>query len=72
MLDEFRGRRTPPRENVGSDRRSPSAGPSDIARPNPIGQVSDTAPQGPDSAPGPSTASMMLLVMANTFLHVVE
>ena len=57
MLDEFRGRRTPPRENVGSDRRSPSAGPSDIARPNPIAQVSDTAPQGPDSAPGPSTAT---------------
>ena len=57
MLDEFRGRRTPPREDVGSDRRSPSAGPSDIARPNPIAQVSDTAPQGPDSAPGPSTAT---------------
>ena len=57
VLDEFRGRRTPPRENVGSDRRSPSAGPSDIARPNPIAQVSDTAPQGPDSAPGPSTAT---------------
>ena len=57
MLDEFRWRRTPPRENVGSDRRSPSAGPSDIARPNPIAQVSDTAPQGPDSAPGPSTAT---------------
>ena len=48
ILDEFRGRRTPPRENVGSDRRSPSAGPSDIARPNPIAQVSDTAPP-----PGP-------------------
>ena len=57
MLDEFRGRRTPLRENVGSDRRSPSAGPSDIARPNPIAQVSYTAPQGPDSAPGPSTAT---------------
>ena len=57
LLDEFRGRRTPPHENVGSDRRSPSAGPSDIARPNPIAQVSDTAPQGPDSAPGPSTAT---------------
>ena len=57
ILDEFRGRRTPPRENVGSDRRSPSAGPSDIARPNPIAQVSDTAPQGPDSAPGPSPAA---------------
>ena len=36
ILYDFRGRRTPPRENVGSDRRSPSAGPSDIARPNPI------------------------------------
>ena len=47
MLDEFRGRRTPFRENVGSDRRSPSAGHSDIARPNPIAQVSDTAPPGP-------------------------
>ena len=57
MLDEFRGRRTPSREHVGSDRRSPSAGPSDIARPNPIAQVSDTAPQGRDSAPGPSTAT---------------
>ena len=57
MLDEFRGRRTPPREHVGSDRRSLSAGPSDIARPNPIAQVSDTAPQGRDSAPGPSTAT---------------
>ena len=57
MLDEFRGRRTPPRGHVGSDRRSPSAGPSDIARPNPLAQVSDTAPQGPDAAPGPSTAT---------------
>ena len=36
ILNVFRGRRTSPRENVGSDRRSPSAGPSDIARPNPI------------------------------------
>ena len=27
MLDEFRGRRTPPRENVGSDRRSRQRGP---------------------------------------------
>ena len=57
MLDEFRGRRTPSREHVGSDRRSPSAGPSDIARLNPLAQVSDTAPQGPDAAPGPSTAT---------------
>ena len=64
MLDEFRGRRPPLREHVGSDRRFPSAGPSDIARPNPIAKVSDTAPQGPDVAPqspdavpGPSTAT---------------
>ena len=64
MLDEFRGRRPPLRDPVGSDRRSPSAGPSDIARPNPIAKVSDTAPQGPDAAPqspdaapGPSTAT---------------
>ena len=51
MLDEFRGRRPPLREHVGSDRMSRSAGPSDIARPNPIAKVSDTAPQGPDAAP---------------------
>ena len=51
------GCRTPPREYLGSDRRSPTAGPSDIARPNPLTQVSDTASQGPDSAPGPSTAT---------------
>ena len=57
MLDEFRGRRPPLREHVGSDRRSPSAGPSDIARPNPIAKVSDLAPQGPDAAPGPYTAT---------------
>ena len=64
MLDEFRGRRPPLREHVGSDRMSPSAGPSDIARPNPIAKVSDTAlqgpdaaPQSPDAAPGPSTAT---------------
>ena len=64
MLDEFRGRRPPLREHVGSDRRSPSAGPSDIVRPNPIAKVSDTAiqgpdaaPQSPDAAPGPSTAT---------------
>ena len=57
LLDKFQGRRTPPREYLGSDRRSPTAGPSDIARPNPLAQVSDTASQGPDSAPGPSTAT---------------
>ena len=57
LLDKFQGRRTPPREYLSSDRRSPTAGPSDIARPNPLAQVSDTASQGPDSAPGSSTAT---------------
>ena len=57
MLDEFRGSRPALHDHVGSDRRSPSAGPSDIARPNPIAKVSDTAPQSPDAAPGPSTAT---------------
>ena len=57
LLDKFQGRRAPPREHVGSDRRSPTAGPSDFARPNPLAQVADTAPQGPDLAPGPSTAT---------------
>ena len=47
LLDKFQGRRTPPREYLGSDRRSPTAGPNDIARPNPLAQVSDTASQGP-------------------------
>ena len=57
LLDKFQGHRTPPPENVGSDRRSPTAGPSDIARPNPLAQVADLAPQGPDVAPGPSVAT---------------
>ena len=57
LLDKFQGRRTPPPVNVGSDRRSPTAGPSDIARPNPLAQVADSAPQGPDVAPGPSMAT---------------
>ena len=57
LLDKFQGRRTPPPENVGSDRRSPKAGPSDIARPNPLAQVADSAPQGPDVAPGPSMST---------------
>ena len=57
LLDKFQGRRTPPCEHVGSDRRSPTVGPSDFARLNPLAQVADTAPQGPDSAPGPSTAT---------------
>ena len=57
LLDKFQGRRTLPPENVGSDRRSPKAGPSDIARPNPSAQVADSAPQGPDVALGPSMAT---------------
>ena len=57
LLDKFKGRSTPPPENVGSVRRSPTAGPSDIARPNPLAQVTDSAPQGPDAAPGPSMAT---------------
>ena len=36
---------------LGSDRRSPTAGPSDIISPNPIARVPGTAPQGPDAAP---------------------
>ena len=36
---------------LGSARRSPTAGSSDIVRPNPIDKVSDTAPQGPVVAP---------------------
>ena len=50
--------------DLGSARRSPTAGSSDIVRPNPIDRLSDTAPQGPivapqspDVAPGPSSAS---------------
>ena len=50
--------------NLGSARRSPTAGPSDIVSPNPIDRVPDMAPQGPDVAPqsqevppGPSSAS---------------
>ena len=57
MLDKFQGRRTPPPGNVGSDRRSPTAGPSDIARPNSLAQVADSPHQGPDVAPGPSMAT---------------
>ena len=64
MIDVFRGLRPPLCEHVGSARRSPSAGPSDIVRPNPLAKVSDAVPQGPDMAPqspdvapGPSTAT---------------
>ena len=51
LLDKFQGRRTPPPENVGSDRRSPTAGPSDIARPNSLAQVAVSAPPGPRCGP---------------------
>ena len=57
LLDKFQGCRTPPPEDVGSVRRFPTAGPSDNARPNPLTQVTDSAPQGPDAAPGPSMAT---------------
>ena len=43
---------------LGSARRSPTAGSSDIDRPNPIDKVSNTAPQSSDVAPGPSSASL--------------
>ena len=43
---------------LGSARRSPTAGPSDIVSPNPVDWVPDTAPQSPDVAPGPSSASL--------------
>ena len=46
----------PPVDNVGSVRRSSTAGPSDNARLNPLTQVADLVPQGPDAAPGPSKA----------------
>ena len=56
FLSKFEGSSTPQLGDVGSARRSLTAGPSDEARPNPLTQVSDTAPQGPDAAPGPSKA----------------
>ena len=43
---------------LGSARRSPTAGPSDIVSPNPVDRVPGTAPQSPDVAPGPSSASL--------------
>ena len=39
MVEVFREFIPPPREHVGSARRSPSAGPSDIDRPNPLAKV---------------------------------
>ena len=53
--------------NLGSDRRSPTAGPSEIVSPNPLARVPDSAPQvpvvapqSPDLAPRPSSASSEL------------
>ena len=64
MMEVFKEFRPLLRERLGSARRSPTAGPSDIDRPNPLDKVSDVAPQGPvmapqspDMAPGPSSAS---------------
>ena len=37
--------------NLGSDRRSPTAGPSEIVSPNPLARVPDSAPQVPVVAP---------------------
>ena len=63
MMEVFKEFR-PLLRDLGSARRSPTAGSSDIGRPNPIDRVSDTAPQGPvvapqspAVAPGPSLAS---------------
>ena len=56
LLSKFEGRSTPQIENVGSVRRSSTAGSSDNARFNSLTQVADSAPQGPDAAPGPSEA----------------
>ena len=56
LLSKFEGSSTPQIEHVGSVRRSSTAGPSDNARLNPLTQVADSAPQGPDAAPGPSKA----------------
>ena len=44
MMEAFNEFRSILRE-LGSARRSPTAGSSDIVRPNPIDKVSDTAPQ---------------------------
>ena len=63
MMEVFKEFR-PLLRDLGSARRSPTAGSSDIDRPNPLDKVSDMAPQGPvvapqspDMAPGPSSAS---------------
>ena len=52
FLFKFEGSSTlhPTLKDVGSARRSSTAGPSDKDRPNPLTQVSELAPQGPDAA----------------------
>ena len=44
ILSKFEGSSTPQVDNVGSVRRSSTAGPSDNARLNPLTQVADSAP----------------------------
>ena len=83
MMEVFKEFRPLLREHLGSARRSPTAGSSDTDRPNPLDKVSDMAPQGPDMAPGPSSASYGPHALGSSrhdaprddmfvFLHVVE
>ena len=64
MMETF-NKLVPFLSELGSARRSPTVGPSDIVSPNPVDRVPDKAPQGPDVAPqspdvapGPSSASL--------------
>ena len=50
MMEVFKEFR-PLLRDLGSARRSPTAGSSDIDRPNPIDKVSDMAPPGPSCGP---------------------
>ena len=47
---------------LGSARRSPTAGSSDIVSPNPVDRVPDMAPQGPDVAPPEPRCSSWLFI----------
>ena len=47
MMEVFKELRPLLHEHLGSARRSPTAGPSDIDRPNPLDKVSDMAPPEP-------------------------
>ena len=51
MMEVFKEFRPLLREHLGSSRRSPTARPSDIDRPNPLDKVSDMAPPGPRYGP---------------------